>query len=357
MYITEDVGDIYVDLISTNEEAGIPGERIRLNSESAEKIRKITYNEDGSYKSEESFSFDDISTIINAIQENLNSLSDNKMDKLNPVGEGSFSMGRAADTTIGNNSFVIGTNNTASAENSVATGKNNIVTGQNSVVLGYSNEAQGPNCVAIGNGTIAYGQLQVAQGRFNIANSTFAHIVGNGTSNTSRSNIYTLDWDGNAWFAGDVYVGSTSGTNKDTGSKKLATEEYVDNSGGAFYVTYGEDIYATIKTAYENGKIILCARNSRIYRLYSIPTGDNTLFFMAEYDNDDSMDQVYYIKLNTSNEWSEEIGSKENFSVKKSYNGQTDISSSIGYYRPIRVSTSAPTAADGNVGDIWIQYS
>jgi hypothetical protein len=38
-----------------------------------------------------------------------------------------------------------------------------------------------------------------------------------------------LDWDGNAWFAGDVYVGSTSGTNKDSGSKKLATETYVDN--------------------------------------------------------------------------------------------------------------------------------
>jgi hypothetical protein len=33
--------------------------------------------------------------------------------------------------------------------------------------------------------------------------------------------------NGNAWFAGEVYVGSTSGINKDTGSKKLATEEFV----------------------------------------------------------------------------------------------------------------------------------
>ena len=32
-----------------------------------------------------------------------------------------------------------------------------------------------------------------------------------------------------AWYAGDVYVGSTSGVNKDDGSKKLATEEYVNN--------------------------------------------------------------------------------------------------------------------------------
>ena len=32
----------------------------------------------------------------------------------------------------------------------------------------------------------------------------YAHIVGNGTSNENRSNAYTLDWDGNAWFAGDI---------------------------------------------------------------------------------------------------------------------------------------------------------
>lgn len=54
---------------------------------------------------------------------------------------------------------------------------------------------------------------------------TYAHIVGNGTSDTKRSNAHTLDWKGNAWFAGDVYVGSTSGTNKDDGSVRLVTED------------------------------------------------------------------------------------------------------------------------------------
>lgn len=38
------------------------------------------------------------------------------------------------------------------------------------------------------------------------------------------------------------------------------------------------------------------------------------------------------------------------------YNSSTSISSSTGYYRPIRVSTAAPTSSDGQVGDIWIQY-
>ena len=58
----------------------------------------------------------------------------------------------------------------------------------------------------------------------------YVHVIGNGTSDDSRSNAHTLDWNGNAWYAGDVYTGSTSGTNKDEGSKKLATEEYVDSA-------------------------------------------------------------------------------------------------------------------------------
>lgn len=54
----------------------------------------------------------------------------------------------------------------------------------------------------------------------------YAHMVGNGESPTIRSNAHTLDWEGNAWYASDVYVGGTS--QDDTNAKKLATEEYVD---------------------------------------------------------------------------------------------------------------------------------
>ena len=37
----------------------------------------------------------------------------------------------------------------------------------------------------------------------------YAHIVGNGTSDTARSNAHTLDWDGLGWFAGGLKVGGT----------------------------------------------------------------------------------------------------------------------------------------------------
>lgn len=38
--------------------------------------------------------------------------------------------------------------------------------------------------------------------------NTYLHIAGNGTSDTNRSNAHTLDWSGNAWFAGKVTVGA-----------------------------------------------------------------------------------------------------------------------------------------------------
>ena len=97
---------------------------------------------------------------------------------------------------------------------------------------GSCTKAKGNYSHAEGLCTIANAAQSHAQGKYNKEDSsgTYAHIVGNGTSDTKRSNAHTLDWSGNAWFAGDVYVRSTSGTDKDEGSKKLATEEYVDTA-------------------------------------------------------------------------------------------------------------------------------
>ena len=117
-------------------------------------------------------------------------------------------------------------------------------TGTNAEMFNRASEASGNAAHAEGIGTVAGGQAahaegmhtitsngsncQHVQGKYNISDTTSAHIVGNGTADDARSNAHTIDWEGNAWFAGDVYVGSTSGTNKDNGSKKLATEEYVN---------------------------------------------------------------------------------------------------------------------------------
>lgn len=102
-----------------------------------------------------------------------------------------------------------------------AFGENTIASGIHSHAEGNITTASGDCSHAEGLYTIASGENQHVQGKYNISDTTSAHIVGNGTERNTRSNAHTLDWQGNAWFAGDVYTGSTSGTNKDDGSIKL----------------------------------------------------------------------------------------------------------------------------------------
>lgn len=128
--------------------------------------------------------------------------------------------------------------------NTYARGRGSHAEGNQSEARGEYSHAEGLETMAFGEAahseghyTIAYGDYQHVQGRFNIEDrdddynplNTYAHIVGNGEDYSIPSNAHTLDWDGNAWFAGDVYVGSTSGTNKDDGSKKLVTTDDIND--------------------------------------------------------------------------------------------------------------------------------
>ena len=143
--------------------------------------------------------------LLSDLEEMMEKLSSQiKSLRVDPVFTGSFSQNRMPDTDIGTASHAEGSNTTAS--------------GAESHAEGFS--------------TVASADYQHVEGIYNIddgANGDKLHIVGNGTS-LKRSNAHTLDKSGNAWYAGDVYVGSTSGTNRDAGSKKLATEAYVDDT-------------------------------------------------------------------------------------------------------------------------------
>ena len=77
---------------------------------------------------------------------------------------------------------------------------------------GYNTSAEGSyGSHAEGRGTVAASESQHVQGRYNIIDEDdkYAHIVGNGKDyeDELRSNAHTLDWEGNAWFAGGIQVG------------------------------------------------------------------------------------------------------------------------------------------------------
>ena len=155
------------------------------------------------------------------------------------LGDYSHAEGNQTEAS-GQGSHAEGTNTTASSYDSHAEGNGTTASGYWSHAEGRFTTASGEYSHAEGYNTTARTNQHV-QGKYNIADTTSAHIIGNGNSG-KESNAHTIDWSGNAWFAGDVYTGSTSGTNKDAGSKVLATKEYVDSKTSANY-TYDKVVY------------------------------------------------------------------------------------------------------------------
>ena len=165
----------------------------------------------------------------------------------------SISMARKSDTTIGAQSVALGSNTTASGDYSHAEGAGATASGyvshaegEETTASGYCSHAEGYGTTASGQashaegesttvsgyashaegtGTIVSSDYQHVQGQYNIEDTTntYAHIVGNGTADNTRSNAHTLDWNGNGWYAGKL---SQDGT--PTEDKDLTTKKYVD---------------------------------------------------------------------------------------------------------------------------------
>ena len=113
-------------------------------------------------------------------------------------------------------------------------------TGSYSHAEGSYATASGSNSHAEGYGTKASSGNAHVQGKYNVddTSSTYAHIVGNGSGDTSRSNAHTIDWNGVGWFAGGVKVG---GTGQDDAAAKsvVTTINVTDDDAGNVTITWG----------------------------------------------------------------------------------------------------------------------
>lgn len=131
-----------------------------------------------------------------------------------------------------------------------AEGDNSYAGGHASHAEGYQTAASQEGAHAEGRFTFASSAYQHVQGKYNISDNqgVYAHIVGNGTSDT-RSNAHTLDWSGNAWYAGSVSAGTTAAPAAVVNDNDLTTKAYVDNAisqggggGGSYTAGTGIDI-------------------------------------------------------------------------------------------------------------------
>lgn len=116
-------------------------------------------------------------------------------------------------------SFTLGYICYAEGGYSFAMGQSSYAAGIHSFAFGSSANAYGDHSFAKGNGAYANGDYSHAEGRevtasgnhqfvfgkYNIEDTEnkYSLIVGNGDF-SNRSNAHTLDWEGNAWFAGTV---------------------------------------------------------------------------------------------------------------------------------------------------------
>ena len=144
-----------------------------------------------------------------------------------PIFTNSISLGRKTSSTVGSRSMAIGYNTEATSSYTQAFGYYTVASNTASHAEGYYSEAKGKYAHAEGNRTLASSESQHVQGKYNVEDTagTYAHIVGNGTSTSKRSNAHTLDWNGNAWFKGNVSVNGTP-----TNDNDLVTKKYVDDN-------------------------------------------------------------------------------------------------------------------------------
>lgn len=205
----------------------------------------------------------------------------------------------------GENSHAEGLSTTASEARSHAEGNGTTASGEDShaeglktISLGYNSHAEGNGTIASGTGshaegfvakasgnyshaegflTEASGTHQHVQGQYNIKDTSnkYAHIVGNGADNNNRANAHTLDWDGNAWFAGNIKIGGTG--YDDSNAKVINTiSNLKDGDGIGSVYTFGAN-KPTVNYAFAEGYHTK-ARGvySHAEGSYSIASGQNS---------------------------------------------------------------------------------
>ena len=213
---------------------------------------------------------------------------------------GEYSIAEGADTTAsGNVSHAEGDGATASGIASHAEGVDTTASGIGSHAEGSYTTASGDyshaecdNTIASGNyshaegkGTIASSENQHVQGKYNIEDTEnkYAHIVGNGkydysTLTAVRSNAHTLDWNGNAWFKGNVSIDGTP-----TNDNELITKKYVDDNTQLCWL---EDYEAT-GDRLQYADVNVSSLTSRVFYAFNFKKhpGVTTVRLLKSYDD------------------------------------------------------------------------
>lgn len=151
----------------------------------------------------------------------------------NTIASGDTSTAEGTGTkAIGSNAHSEGQATQAIGNTAHAEGYSTIANGNQSHAEGGYTQAKGVNSHAEGYKTIAGSSNQHVEGKYNIEDTEgiYAVIVGNGEQNI-RSNAYTLDWEGNATFAGNITAnGKTVASIEDIENTKEEIDKNIEDT-------------------------------------------------------------------------------------------------------------------------------
>ena len=147
-------------------------------------------------------------------------------------GRYTFAKGNNSHTEGSNGTTASGTDSHAEGNGTTASGSSSHAEGNGTTASGFFSHAEGVNTIASDRGshaqnihTIASQKAQTAIGTYNIEDFTpstavhpnndtsygnYAFIIGNGTSDTNRSNALTVDWNGNIDTTGKIQINGNS---------------------------------------------------------------------------------------------------------------------------------------------------
>ena len=176
---------------------------------------------------------------------NAQTTANSKMNANNPVGTGSFSMGRKTNSVVGNYSHAEGYNTTASSYGSHAEGSSTIASGKYSHAEGDNTAASGDYSHAEGANNIASGYSSHAEGSSTTASGSRSHAEGVNTTAKGESSHAEGD--------------NTTASAKDSHAEGFNTTASGENSHAEGYYTsasakdsHAEGFFTTAKSSYQH---------------------------------------------------------------------------------------------------------
>ena len=234
-----------------------------------------------------------INGTLNVGTGNQNTATYNATIGTSNIASGNSSMGQGLqNTAFGNYSLATGIANYASEYGAHAEGWTTIASGTGSHAEGYATTASNDYSHAEGWGTIASGKGQHAQGQFNISRSeTGSFIIGNGTSNASRSNLIfasgsRFELSGSLLMSGSIIPNAAAGDYTSSFSLGSSTNAWKDLwvSNGTIYLLGNTGaIQGTVSSTATGVQLGSSVVSGSFFVKASGSAGTNSTYFVAEY--------------------------------------------------------------------------